>query len=76
MTGPVVVVSLTMALMCLEGVYGRVSLDLSNVTKPQHLQEIEEFTMATLLAVPSTSTFTLIMNKQAREVFIEAVLVA
>ncbi|XP_071548013.1 uncharacterized protein [Panulirus ornatus] len=43
----------------------QISLDLSQLTKPQHLQAMEELTVSTFLAVPTTTLFTLFMNPPA-----------
>ncbi|XP_042231081.1 uncharacterized protein LOC121872395 [Homarus americanus] len=63
--GVTVVVTVVTALVRVT-VGSGVSLDFSQVKDPHHLQALKEFTLSAFLAVPSTTTFTLIMNHHAR----------
>ncbi|XP_068230907.1 uncharacterized protein [Palaemon carinicauda] len=48
-------------------IWARVSLDFSNVTSPEHIRALEDFTIYAFLAHPSTSTFTLKLNSRAMQ---------
>ncbi|XP_066943165.1 uncharacterized protein [Macrobrachium rosenbergii] len=48
-------------------VLARVSLDFSNVTSPEHIRALEDFTIYAFLSHPSTSTFTLKLNSRAMQ---------
>ncbi|XP_037778717.1 uncharacterized protein LOC119575271 [Penaeus monodon] len=61
------VLILTELLTLLGTLLARVALDFTNVTAPEHVRALEEFTITAFLAVPSTSTFHLKMNQYAMQ---------
>ncbi|XP_063610443.1 uncharacterized protein LOC134784332 [Penaeus indicus] len=61
------VLFLTQLLAMLGTLLARVALDFTNITAPEHVRALEEFTITAFLAVPSTSTFHLKMNQYAMQ---------